>query len=269
MERRAYHTAKSCNNNSNHSVWLSCYWHLKIYMSANWQQILRVDDQHVLTTTSKLVSIDTILICAVFFCLVLLLSARVHRTQCPAIPIPAANINSFNMCYTIPFVPQLAHCSKCSPFPVCAVVFFPLLSTTGTVCRAKLCSCHSNHSDHRRPPTKSFRADSLTLSASLSISLFKSIEEVAIPAVDTASYRLLLRLSYTSSTIGPNKYCMHINLCSSRASCCTPSTFPSLPTAQFPFQAQNNAQLFAFIEKGCWNFNWIALVNKKCEACKR
>lgn len=141
-------------------------------MSAKWQQILRVDDQHVLTTTSKLVSIDTILICAVFFCLVLLLSARVHRTQCPAIPIPATNINSFNMCYTIPLVAQLAHCSKCSPFPVCAVVFFPpLLSTTGTVCCAKLCSGHSNHSDHRRPPTKSFRAASLTLSASLSLYL--------------------------------------------------------------------------------------------------
>lgn len=36
------------------------------------------------------------------------------------------NINSFNMCHTIPLVAQLAHCSKCSPFPsVCAAVFAP------------------------------------------------------------------------------------------------------------------------------------------------
>lgn len=227
-------------------------------MSANWQQILRVDDQHVLTTTSKLVSIDTILICAAFFCLVLLLSARVHRTQCPAIPMPAANINSFNMCYTIPLVAQLAHCSKCPPFPVCAVVFAPhfcpqqapfavpsfalVIPTILTI---------GGHQQSRFVQPLSVFLPLSVFSSSLSIPLFKSIEEVAIRAVDTASYRLLLRLSYTSSTIGPNKYCMHINLCSSRASCCTPFTFASLPTAQFPFRAQNNAQLFAFIEKGC------------------
>lgn len=66
------------------------------------------------------------------------------------------------------------------PILVCLCCSFcpPLLSTTGSVCRAKLRSGHSNHSDHRRPPTKSFRAASLSLSAPLSLSLSLSSNQL-------------------------------------------------------------------------------------------
>lgn len=163
------------------------------------------------------------------------------------------NINSFNMCHTIPLVAQLAHCSKCSPFPsVCAVVFAPhfcpqlapfAVPSFGLVIPTILTIGGHQQSRFVQP---------LSVPLSLSIPLFKSIEEVAIPAVDTASYRLLLRLSYTSSTIGPNKYCMHINLCSSRASCCTPSThFLLCPRPSSRFEPRTMHNSLPLWQKGC------------------
>lgn len=161
-------------------VSLSRYWHLKIYMSGNWQQqILRVPP-----TTCVNNDIETGFNWYDFnLCCCFSLSLPLWQDTMPDDTNTRCQYQFIQYVCAIQYkiVAQLTHCSKSSPS--FSVYNWHRLPGSG----------HTDHSDHR-PPTKSFRA--------VSLSLLKSIEEVAIPAVDTASYRLLLlRLSYTSFTL--------------------------------------------------------------------